>query len=151
MTQDRREYLRNYQRAWVSTRRKKWLNRNGPCVICGSWRKLEVDHIDPSEKVYESARIWSLSQPKREAELAKCQVLCHRHHAEKTNRERRLSGLYKRLQIKSPAGMAWCYRGKHHVAVANFTKNKAKRDGLEDECKNCRSKRRNKKKKRIVE
>lgn len=49
---------------------------------CGSWDELEIDHIDPSQKV--DHNVFSWSQERRDAELAKCQVLCSKHHLEKT-------------------------------------------------------------------
>lgn len=74
---------RAYGRAWIAKRRNAWLQANGPCKRCGSEENLEVDHIDPMAKV--SHRIWSFSAEKREAELAKCQVLCKACHRKKTN------------------------------------------------------------------
>src|SRR2546429_2497809 len=71
-----------YQREWIAQRRLEWLAANGPCVKCGSWNDLEVDHVDPAKKV--SHRVWSWAEPRRLAELAKCQVLCHDCHGEKT-------------------------------------------------------------------
>jgi hypothetical protein len=56
------------------------------CVICGTTQDLEVDHIDPEMKV--AHRIWSWAIPRRNAELAKCQVLCKAHHLEKTLAQR---------------------------------------------------------------
>jgi hypothetical protein len=41
-----------------------------------------VDHVDPSTKV--NHVIWSWSENRRLAELAKCQVLCHDCHVKKT-------------------------------------------------------------------
>ena len=74
---------RAYQAAWIKRRREAWLAENGPCVRCGSSEGLvEVDHVDPSEKV--SHRIWSGSAKRRESELAKCQVLCGACHLEKS-------------------------------------------------------------------
>lgn len=61
-----------------------WLAKHGPCQNCGSSVALEVDHIDPSQKL--SHRIWAWSDERREAELAKCQVLCRRCHKDKTKR-----------------------------------------------------------------
>jgi len=45
---------------------------------CGSWKKLELDHIDPKTK--ESHKIWSWSEERRNKELKKCQVLCYDCH-----------------------------------------------------------------------
>jgi 5-methylcytosine-specific restriction endonuclease McrA len=63
-------------------KRQFWLDVNGPCVRCGSSVDLEVDHINPSEK--DDHKIWSWTPVRRDAELVKCQVLCHKCHAEKT-------------------------------------------------------------------
>lgn len=81
-----------YQIAWMRKRREAWLNENGPCVLCGSWIDLEVDHRDPATKV--THRVWSWAQSRREEELAKCQALCKACHEEKSaaqHHRRRLS------------------------------------------------------------
>lgn len=46
---------------------------------------MEIDHVDRAEKV--DHRVWSWAKARRDVELAKCQVLCHEHHLEKTIRE----------------------------------------------------------------
>lgn len=76
---------REYQRLWRARRRSDWLSENGPCVRCGSWEDLEVDHTDRTKKV--AHNVWSWSPARREAELAKCQILCHPCHVEKTWKE----------------------------------------------------------------
>ena len=76
------EKQRAYQRRYKDDRRKEWLRENGPCRECGSWDRLEVDHVDPSTKL--SHRIWTWAKARREAELEKCQVLCFKCHREKT-------------------------------------------------------------------
>jgi 5-methylcytosine-specific restriction endonuclease McrA len=78
---------RAYQRDWMTARRDQWISEHGPCAQCGSTDRLEVDHVDPGAKSMEPAAIWSLSAAKREAELAKCQVLCHDCHARKSATE----------------------------------------------------------------
>lgn len=72
---------REYQRQWVANRRAAWLS-DKVCVKCGSRDDLQVDHIDGAQKV--SHRIWSWTAKRREAELAKCQVLCTPCHRSKT-------------------------------------------------------------------
>jgi 5-methylcytosine-specific restriction endonuclease McrA len=52
------------------------------CVVCKAKENLEVDHTDPTQKL--SHRLWSWTQERREAELAKCQVLCEECHKNKT-------------------------------------------------------------------
>ena len=87
MSEQRRAYLRAYQLEWLQRRRREWLSDKA-CVSCGSRENLEVDHIDPTTKV--SHRIWSWRAERREAELAKCQVLCRECHHWKTGDERRV-------------------------------------------------------------
>ena len=82
-TADMREYKRN----WVAARRGEWM-ADKSCVQCGSTQSLEVDHIDPTQKV--SHRIWSWAIPRRDAELAKCQILCTECHKAKTLADRPL-------------------------------------------------------------
>jgi 5-methylcytosine-specific restriction endonuclease McrA len=72
------ERQREYAREWMAKRRRVWLQANGPCVDCGSWEELEVDHVDPATKI--SHRIWSWSDERREAELAKCVIRCRVCH-----------------------------------------------------------------------
>lgn len=91
----RREYLRDYQRTWMANRRREWIDANGPCAKCGSSDRLEVDHINPEEKDLHPRLIWSLSpqNPRRIAELAKCQVLCHACHKAKSRIDQRNASL----------------------------------------------------------
>jgi len=74
-----------YQRNWVAERRRLWF-RNKVCANCGTKEHLELDHIDPTQKV--DHRIWSWSWARIIAETAKCQVLCQSCHIEKTMKER---------------------------------------------------------------
>lgn len=76
------ELQRTYQSAWLRRRRNEWLLANGPCIDCGSWDELEVDHVDAKAKV--SHRVWSWTLLKRQAELLKCVVRCATCHATKT-------------------------------------------------------------------
>ena len=82
MTYRNRETQKGYQRQWIAKRRSDWLADNGPCIVCRSTEKLEVDHIDPLEK--ETHRVWSWSVARRDVELRKCQVLCSECHKAKT-------------------------------------------------------------------
>lgn len=60
MTEHRKEYMRVYQNAWIKARREDWLQANGPCNKCGSYNRLEVDHIIPRHLTGDisPARIW---------------------------------------------------------------------------------------------
>lgn len=75
---DRKEYMRKYQLEWMRKRRAQWFNENGPCRFCGSWEDLELDHINPEQKI--THLVWSMAKERREAELAKCRPLCHVCH-----------------------------------------------------------------------
>lgn len=78
---------RKYQANWFQKRlqlRLAWLSDNGPCVDCGSWENLEIDHVDNSTKVGHC--IWTWSEARRDAELAKCEPRCRQCHQLKTIR-----------------------------------------------------------------
>ena len=100
---------REYMRKWMAARRRAWLQREGPCVDCGSLDDLQVDHVDAAVKV--SHRIWSWARERREAELAKCVVRCDPCHKKKSAGEKlrgEESGMAKLtgsdvLQIRSSA------------------------------------------------
>lgn len=79
-----KESQRLYQKRWILQRRREWCDRNGPCLWCGSDEDLEVDHIDPKDKVVDVASLWSRSERVRAKELVKCQVLCKPCHYLKT-------------------------------------------------------------------
>lgn len=70
-----------YQREWMAQRRDGWF-ADKVCAWCGDPDDLELDHLDSAEKV--SHRIWSWSRERREAELERCQPLCHYCHKLKT-------------------------------------------------------------------
>ena len=64
---------RRYHREWIAKRRSEFF-ADKRCVDCGSTERLELDCRDPATKV--SHRIWSWSDTRREAELAKYEVRC---------------------------------------------------------------------------
>lgn len=83
---DRREYRQKWMRDDLARKRAAYLEENGPCANCGSAENLELDHKDPEQKV--SHNIWSWDPVRRAEELAKCQVLCHDCHMDKTVKQR---------------------------------------------------------------
>lgn len=76
---------REYQRLWVQRRRDDWFLNNGPCVDCGTWESLELDHVDRTLKI--SHKIWTWSDARRLPELAKCVARCEPCHAKKSGSE----------------------------------------------------------------
>ena len=80
---ERRRVWRNrYITQWAGARKQAWFRESGPCKNCGSWENLEVDHIDPSQKV--THKVWHWKKEKRDAELKKCQPLCKSCHRKKS-------------------------------------------------------------------
>lgn len=115
-----KEKQREYQRQWMANRRAEFFTGKA-CVQCDSTDRLELDHIDRQVKV--SHNIWSWSRERREAEIAKCQVLCHDCHREKTNGQ-----IHEWLSLK---GRTHCNRG-HDLAVVGVYHSSATAGG------NCR-------------
>jgi hypothetical protein len=73
---------REYQRRWVAARRAEWFAQNGPCVDCGTWENLELDHVSSAHKA--DNHVWSWRKERRDAELAKCVARCTSCHAAKS-------------------------------------------------------------------
>lgn len=79
---------RDYQRKWIAKRRADFMEDKS-CEHCGATENLELDHIDQTTKISHS--IWSWSEPRRLAEIAKCQILCNDCHKIKTKESRDFS------------------------------------------------------------
>lgn len=78
------EAKRKYDREYLATRRASWF-KGKVCAHCGTDKRLELNHKDPSTKV--SHRIWSWSEVRRLEELAKCEPLCYTCHKEVTRQQ----------------------------------------------------------------
>lgn len=114
-----REQLKAYQKEWIKARRGAWLKENGPCRKCGSWDRLEVDHIDPEQKV--SHRIWSWSETRRLVELAKCQPLCFLCHRDKSLVSRKTAMHGNRAMYKQGCRCRACRLGNSfYVRFGNW-------------------------------
>jgi 5-methylcytosine-specific restriction endonuclease McrA len=91
-----RENYRRWHRERNARIRAEWIAANGPCTACGSSVDLEVDHVDPRTKdplLRRGTGLWTWSKARREAELAKCQVLCQICHVKKTTDEQQAGAL----------------------------------------------------------
>lgn len=80
------EYMRVYVLDRYYKRRTEWIEKlGGKCVVCGATENLEFDHVDEASKEYEIGSILAThSEAKVSYEMGKCQLLCERHHMEKT-------------------------------------------------------------------
>jgi hypothetical protein len=77
-----KEKRKEYARKWVAARRKEWFDKHGPCIDCGSWENLELDHIDPKKKI--THKVWSWSAERRKEETDKCVARCEKCHLART-------------------------------------------------------------------
>lgn len=84
-----REEHNEYHRKYKAARRAEWFEGK-VCVKCGSDQDLQMDHIDEDTKDSRirtvNHNVFSWSKAKRDAELAKCQVLCEPCHRQKTSK-----------------------------------------------------------------
>lgn len=90
-----REKRNAYERAYQHQRyreRRQWALQylGGRCAHCGATENLEIDHIDPSEKLFGLGKGWKMTFERLAAELDKCQLLCHGCHVKKC----RIDGSY---------------------------------------------------------
>lgn len=108
---DRREYMQKYQREWVAKRRAAFF-ADRSCEWCGSTKRLELDHIDPSQKV--DHKIWSWSEVRRNEEIAKCQILCHDCHLIKTADDYRKNAKHGTYPMRNRYGCE-CEECKEYV------------------------------------
>lgn len=81
---------RQYQREWKARRRAEWFTDKA-CVFCDSTTNLELDHIDPLDKI--DHKVWSWTKMRREAELAKCRALCKACHKQRSDEQLRAGTL----------------------------------------------------------
>lgn len=81
-----RNDTREYNRLYYYRRRAKIIEYlGGKCAVCGMTKDLELDHINRADKTFEITQRLSIRNNK--AELDKCQLLCRKHHREKTDAE----------------------------------------------------------------
>src|SRR5689334_7949826 len=84
-------YMAAYMKRWYDRRHAEAIETlGGHCSHpgCTETEDLEFDHIDPKIKTMTIAKMWTASEEKFQAELAKCQLLCSPHHLEKSLAER---------------------------------------------------------------
>jgi hypothetical protein len=107
---------REYQRKWMANRRAAALEGK-TCAVCGTADgPFDFHHVDPAEKL--DHKVWSWTAAKREAELAKCLVLCRDCHIEH----------HRVLPLR-------CKRGHHFTAANTYVKPSTGRR----ECRTCKA------------
>ena len=81
--------MKEYMLARYHRRRQEWIDSQGAkCANCGATEELEIDHINREDKSYNIGQILtSGNENMLRAELAKCQVLCHTCHKDKSAQE----------------------------------------------------------------
>ena len=86
---DLRKYMRAYQQRRYRLVMAQIIKKlGGKCVVCGSKFFLQTDHIDRKTKKFNiSTGIYKKSKKALWEEVAKCQLLCRKHHREKGVRE----------------------------------------------------------------
>lgn len=81
-------YMKAYMLNRYHQRRTEGIIRlGGKCVNCETTEKLEFDHIDPKEKSFSVAKLWSVNKNLFWSEINKCQLLCQPCHILKTHRD----------------------------------------------------------------
>lgn len=119
MPRPTRELQREYQRRWMAERRAAYF-ADKCCVKCGSTDELHIHHRDPADKV--SNHIWSWSEARRLAELAKCDVLCRDCHQEHHAAERRRHGTVSRYRKGCRCDL--CKRAKANATAGERARRK---------------------------
>lgn len=71
-------------------KKRVWISENGPCVKCGSWNQIEIDHIVPvGRRNYDNVDIFGWAPERLKKELQNCQCLCNACHCKKSADEKR--------------------------------------------------------------
>lgn len=84
-TQHRKDYIAKYNLARYKQRMADAIEiLGGVCVVCGSTKDLQLDHLNPSTKKFNLGKLWSTNLENFLEELTKCQLLCFTCHQAKT-------------------------------------------------------------------
>lgn len=123
--------------------------RNNPCMACGlqyDIYNMQIDHIDPTTKLYDICQLKSCKVERLLVELAKCQVLCALCHRRKSIVEQQ-DDKYSAPRERAPKRQELFYDpitntkecGRCHQIKDGslFRPNKNMTCGLDTYCKEC--------------
>lgn len=114
-----KEEQREYQRKWMARRRSDYFDGKA-CAWCESTEPLELHHRDTSKKEHHA--IWSWSEARRLAEIAKCIVLCRPCHQRAHAEARRVEA-----ELRHPCGTRQSYKRGCHCAACKVANNEYNR------------------------
>lgn len=126
---------RRYQRRWMRRRRAEYFD-DKRCARCGGTAGLQLRYRDMASKV--SHRLWSWSPERRDAELAKCDVICKR-----CARGESRPAVDKPRQRRAPTGdppctgTATCSKCGETKHVLAFAADRSRRSGIRSQCRDC--------------
>jgi len=102
-------YNRVYHLNRYHERRSEMLAKlGGKCVVCQTKRKLHIHHKDPTEKSFNFAKGWGRPWLEIEAELAKCELRCEKHHIKVHEAKHGTISRYRGHRCRcEPCRMAW--------------------------------------------
>lgn len=79
--EERKEYYAQY---YAKKIKELKVLLGGRCTRCGTTRKLQFDHVDPKSKKFLISSFKDRKWQRTLKELKKCQLLCEKHHREKS-------------------------------------------------------------------
>jgi hypothetical protein len=123
--------------------------KNKPCADCGKqydYYNMQLDHIDPSTKLYNICQLRNRNFDILQKELAKCQVLCALCHRKKSiieqkenkyNLNRKAPEKQYKCFYDASLGLKECFKCKHIKMAHSFNKDKRSSSGLNTYCRLC--------------
>ena len=164
---NKRSYLRLTNKLGLARQHRKNLEliknfKNKPCVSCGNhyaYYNMQLDHIDPSTKLYNICELKNRKFDILQAELAKCQVLCALCHRRKSiiEQKEKKYNLNRPEPIKrhkcfydASLGLKECFKCGHIKCISSFSKDRRSSSGLNSYCKLCFAEYKNQRRQKVI-